>query len=54
VAELKGIPEEGAHETAAGNFLPPLGFLFLTGLLLAALSKDQKLIQQKLPPNEKV
>jgi hypothetical protein len=40
VAELKVILEEGARETAAGNALAFLGFLFLIGLLLAALSRE--------------
>ena len=40
VEELRPILEQGARESAAGNILAFLGFLFLIGLLLAALSGD--------------
>ncbi|KPV63286.1 MAG: hypothetical protein AOA65_1294 [Candidatus Bathyarchaeota archaeon BA1] len=39
VEELRAILEQGARESVAGNILAFLVFLFLIGLLLAALSR---------------
>jgi len=39
VQELRAILEEGARDAAAGSIFALLGFIFLIGLLVSALSK---------------